>query len=112
MTPARRALCLTLVAALAACSAPGRGLPPLPDATRSAYRLGPDDQVRVTVFNDPRLTGDFRVSDAGTIALPLVSTHIPDSVLMLLPASLPAPKWAYSSCMLFWPSGRSLTHGR
>jgi polysaccharide biosynthesis/export protein len=47
-------------------------LPPLPDATASAYRLGPDDQVRVTVFNDPRLTGDFRVSDAGNIALPLV----------------------------------------
>ncbi|MFC7541375.1 polysaccharide biosynthesis/export family protein [Siccirubricoccus deserti] len=30
--------------------------------------------MRVTVFNDPRLTGDFRVSDAGTIALPLVGT--------------------------------------
>ncbi|WP_380066238.1 polysaccharide biosynthesis/export family protein [Dankookia sp. GCM10030260] len=46
----------------------------MPDATASAYRLGPDDQVRVTVFNDPRLTGDFRVSDAGSIALPLVGT--------------------------------------
>ena len=41
---------------------------------RSAYRLGPEDQLRVTVFNDPRLTGDFRVSDAGTIALPLIGT--------------------------------------
>ena len=30
--------------------------------------------MRVTVFNDPRLTGEFRVSDAGTIALPLVGT--------------------------------------
>lgn len=72
--PIRRLLCLMLLAGVAACSTPGANLPPLPDSTTSAYRLGPDDQVRVTVFNDPRLTGDFRVSDAGTIALPLVGT--------------------------------------
>lgn len=78
--PARRRPLLILLglAALAgtqaACSAPGAGLPPLPDATRSAYRLGPDDQLRVTVFNDPRLTGEFRVSDSGALALPLVGT--------------------------------------
>jgi polysaccharide export outer membrane protein len=59
---------------VAACTTPGSDLPPLPDATRSAYRLGPEDQVRVTVFNDPRLTGEFRISDAGTLALPLVGT--------------------------------------
>ncbi len=72
--PIRRIFCLLLLAAAAACSSPGSGLTPLPDATQTAYRLGPDDQVRVTVFNDPRLTGEFRVSDAGTIALPLVGT--------------------------------------
>lgn len=72
--PLRRLICLLLLATMAACATPGAGLPPLPDATRTAYRLGPDDQVRVTVFNDPRLTGEFRVSDAGTIALPLVGT--------------------------------------
>ncbi|MDN3565329.1 polysaccharide biosynthesis/export family protein [Paeniroseomonas aquatica] len=70
----RRAFCLLLVAGLAACSAPGAKLPPLPDATLSSYRVGPEDQLRVTVFNDPRLTGDFRVSDAGSIALPLIGT--------------------------------------
>jgi polysaccharide biosynthesis/export protein len=68
----RRLLWTLPVFAVTACSGPGSSLPPLPDATATAYRLGPDDQVRVTVFNDPRLTGDFRVSDAGTIALPLV----------------------------------------
>jgi polysaccharide biosynthesis/export protein len=57
--------------AVAACT-PGGGLPRLPEETASAYRLGPQDQVRVTVFNDPRLTGEFRVSDSGEIALPLV----------------------------------------
>jgi polysaccharide export outer membrane protein len=71
---ARRLLWTLPALAVAACSSPGAGLTPLPDATQDAYRLGPEDQVRVTVFNDPRLTGDFRVSDAGTIALPLVGT--------------------------------------
>ncbi|WP_203074866.1 polysaccharide biosynthesis/export family protein [Falsiroseomonas ponticola] len=74
MTSRRLALMLPLLPALglAACANPGLDLPPLPDASRSAYRLGPEDQLRVTVFNDPRLTGEFRVTDAGTIALPLI----------------------------------------
>ena len=78
---ARRTIITTaLTAALAlpllsACSSPGSDLPPLPDVTRGgAYRLGPNDEVRVTVFNDPRLTGEFRVTDAGSLALPLVGT--------------------------------------
>ncbi len=70
----RRLFCLLLLTAVAACSTPGANLPPLPDASQTAYRIGPEDQLRVTVFNDPRLTGDFRVSDAGTIALPLIGT--------------------------------------
>jgi len=70
----RRLATLLLLLAVAACAAPGANLPPLPEATRTAYRLGPDDQLRITVFNDPRLTGEFRISDAGTLALPLVGT--------------------------------------
>jgi polysaccharide export outer membrane protein len=70
----RRLFCLMLLTALAACGTPGANLPPLPDASMAAYHIGPEDQLRVTVFNDPRLTGDFRVSDAGTIALPLIGT--------------------------------------
>ncbi len=57
---------------LAACATPGAELPPLPNEARSAYRLGPEDQVRVTVFNDERLTGEFRIGDSGNLALPLV----------------------------------------
>jgi polysaccharide export outer membrane protein len=69
---ARRSILVATLAGLAACAGPGAGLPPLPEEARSAYRLGPDDEVRVTVFNDPRLTGEFRVTDTGSIALPLV----------------------------------------
>ncbi len=68
----RRLALFTPLLLLGACATPGADLPPLPDATASAYRLGPDDEVRVTVFNDPRLTGEFKVSDVGTLALPLI----------------------------------------
>jgi polysaccharide export outer membrane protein len=72
--PKRRLFLLLPLAALAACTTPGANLPPLPEAERAAYRLGPDDEVRVTVFNDPRLTGEFRVTDTGMLALPLVGS--------------------------------------
>lgn len=36
------------------------------------YRLGAADQVRITVFNEPELTGQFVVGSQGTIAYPLV----------------------------------------
>lgn len=37
-----------------------------------AYRLGPADQLRITVFNEPGLTGQFVVGSQGTVAYPLV----------------------------------------
>ena len=41
-------------------------------ADEPAYKLGPGDKVRVTVFNEKDLSGDFDVSDQGFIALPLI----------------------------------------
>ncbi len=70
----RRLAMFAPLVAVAGCSAPGSGLPAIEEVARSEYRLGTSDQVRVTVFNDPRLTGDFRVSDSGTLALPLIGT--------------------------------------
>ena len=67
----RHAVALTLLAVLAACR-PGSDLPPLPSAQGAAYALGASDQVRVIVFNDPRLTGEFRISDTGSLNLPLI----------------------------------------
>jgi polysaccharide export outer membrane protein len=57
-----------------ACAAPGANLQPLPERPATAYHLGAGDQIRVNVFNDPRLTGEFRITDTGTIALPLVGS--------------------------------------
>jgi len=36
------------------------------------YRLGQADQVRIIVFDEPELSGDFRVDDAGVISMPLI----------------------------------------
>lgn len=48
-------------------------LPPLPPA-ETAYRLGPGDRIRVITFGEQQLTGEFRVSDSGDIALPELGT--------------------------------------
>lgn len=37
-----------------------------------AYKLGPGDKLRVTVFNETDLSGDYEVSDQGMVALPLI----------------------------------------
>ncbi len=63
-----------LVCLLCVACAPGRSLPDLPAAAPGAYLLGPGDAIRVITFGDEQLTGEFRVSDSGEIALPLVGS--------------------------------------
>jgi len=36
------------------------------------YRLGAGDKVRMTVFNEPTLSGEFAVTSDGTVSLPLI----------------------------------------
>jgi polysaccharide biosynthesis/export protein len=69
----RPVLCLLLGLCAASC-APGHGLPELPPTAPGAYRLGPGDVVRLITFGEESLTGEFRVSDSGTIALPLIGS--------------------------------------
>jgi polysaccharide export outer membrane protein len=38
----------------------------------AGYRLGTGDKLRVTVFNEKDLSGDFDVNDQGLVALPLI----------------------------------------
>ena len=37
----------------------------------SDYRLSPGDKVKVTVFNEEDLTGEFQVNESGNVAFPL-----------------------------------------
>lgn len=65
-------LALTCLLALGSCGNPADNLPPLAEGPATEYRLGAGDSVRVITFDEPRLSGEFRVSDAGSISMPLV----------------------------------------
>jgi protein involved in polysaccharide export with SLBB domain len=67
---------LTLVLAACATSAPPAPAAPAAGPTPSAiiqdYKLGVGDKIRVIVFNEPNLSGEFVVTPAGTVAAPLL----------------------------------------
>ncbi len=73
-------LCLIgLVALAAACTSPPSSVPaassgssPAPGAQAAAYRLGTGDQLRVIVFGEEDLSGEFEVDDTGAVSMPLV----------------------------------------
>jgi len=46
----------------------------LPGLAQTPDKLGPGDAVHVTVFQQPDLTTDARINEAGAIAMPLVGT--------------------------------------
>ena len=56
---------------LASCK-PGADLAALSDYKAQNYRLGGGDQIRIITFGEDQLTGEFRVDDQGTIAVPLL----------------------------------------
>lgn len=68
----RRAGILAGAATLLSGCNPGRDLPPLQLYQPSSYRLGGGDQVRIIVFGEDQLTGEYRVDDQGRIAIPLL----------------------------------------
>lgn len=42
------------------------------EANEDVYRLGAGDKIRVLVYNEPQLGGDFSVSGDGELSLPLI----------------------------------------
>lgn len=76
MYPSRHTICalMLLAAALVGCSPVGSNLPPLDQGpvADGSYKLGPGDQIKVTVFGADDLSGEFPVSDTGTAVLPLI----------------------------------------
>jgi polysaccharide export outer membrane protein len=68
---ASTALCVLALAA-GGCDDPTAGLQPLPNTGASPYRLAAGDEVGVVTFADRDLSGHFRISETGTIALPLL----------------------------------------
>jgi polysaccharide export outer membrane protein len=64
------------VAAGAQSPAPAQAMITAPDAPPAAvegdYQLGAADKVRIIVFNEPSLSGEFFVNTAGALSLPLI----------------------------------------
>ena len=69
---------LVLAVALAACGKSGP--PPIssgdryvvsPDAPE-VYKLGAGDKVRIAIYNEPQLSGEYLVSSDGVISMPLI----------------------------------------
>lgn len=74
----RRALSLGALWTLAGCgggAAIAGAEAELPQVMVSDYRLGPGDRLRVNVFGEPDLTGEFVVAANGVVSYPLIGDH-------------------------------------
>ena len=68
-------LTLALLAAQTAGQTPAQRPPPADPAAQTAqpnYQIGPQDELRITVFDAENLTGVYRVDDDGFITFPLI----------------------------------------
>jgi len=74
------AICLAPMAAAGAANKAAASAAADPDryGTASAdagdYRLGGADKIRITVFNEPTLSGEFAVGADGSLSLPLIGS--------------------------------------
>lgn len=69
---ARLLAVLALTFLVAACGGRAGSLPALPAVDEGPYRLGAGDRVRLVVFGQDELTGEYLVSDSGFITVPLI----------------------------------------
>ena len=53
-------------------SATAQAVSPVDSADTYRYRMGADDKIRVIVFGEPNLSGEFVVNGEGKVALPLI----------------------------------------
>ncbi|MEX1153151.1 polysaccharide biosynthesis/export family protein [Parvibaculum sp.] len=56
----------------ASTAPPGAGQPPVGTAP-SDYELGPGDRVKIVVYGQPDLSGQFHLDGAGKISMPLIN---------------------------------------
>lgn len=71
----RRGFAVSILGALGAASCVGgiaKGGPPDAEVAAEEYRLGAGDQLRVTVYGETDLTGQYVVNSQGQVAFPLV----------------------------------------
>ena len=59
-------------ALLATCACTPSGLVDRPAVGSFQYRIGPGDRLRIAIYGEDRLTGEFTVTAQGAIAFPLL----------------------------------------
>lgn len=64
---------LAIALTLGACEAPGPNVPRV-DTAEWNYPLGPGDKVKIKVFGDQSLSGDYQLDGQGAFTMPLVGT--------------------------------------
>jgi protein involved in polysaccharide export with SLBB domain len=65
---------LLLLVLASACSGVDSDLDPSLGVTPVELRLTPGDKVRITVFGEDRLSGEFQIDNSGALSLPLAGT--------------------------------------
>lgn len=68
----RLAASILLLMSVTGCA--GKTLPRAPLVSESSYSLGRGDRIKVAVYGQPALTGEFAVNGDGEVSLPLVGT--------------------------------------
>ncbi|WP_298373274.1 polysaccharide biosynthesis/export family protein [Azospirillum sp.] len=71
-------VCLFLAACAGGVSLPAELAPMRPGNPAEGYLLEPGNRVRITVFNEPNLSGDFTIDPSGTLSIALLG-NIPAS---------------------------------
>ena len=74
LTNVKWAFLAPILLSIVACSAIPSAAPPAAPriAPAAEYTLGTGDRLRLTVFNEPTLSGEFEVDASGVISIPLI----------------------------------------
>lgn len=70
--PAAAVLAAIAAATLAACAQSGVPMAAPTSAAPAPYTLGPGDKIRVTVFGEQGINGEYSVGPDGAVAMPLI----------------------------------------
>jgi polysaccharide biosynthesis/export protein len=69
-------LALAIAATTTVATVPVAQAAPAPAATASvakeSYRLGAGDKLKITVYNEPTLTGEYAITSEGNVSMPLI----------------------------------------
>lgn len=68
-----------MIFALGAAGCAQKNPPPIAAseiAPAGGYPLGAGDKLRITVYNEPNLTGEYNITTSGTVAFPLIGSVV------------------------------------